>query len=83
MFFNKKRVEEDLDRIRRANLPNKNETNNKEETENLEKSQDDIRLEKGDMLAMVLAVISLVLPYILAFLGIMGIVVFLMYLFFK
>ena len=83
MFFNKKRVEEDLDRFRRANLPNKNETNNKEETENLEKSQDDIRLEKGDMLAMVLAVISLVLPYILAFLGIMGIVVFLMYLFFK
>jgi len=30
MFFNKKRVEEDLDRIRRANLPNKNETNNKD-----------------------------------------------------
>lgn len=69
MFFRKNRVEEDLDRIREANLPE----------ENLNKRQnDDLQLEKGDILAMILAVMSLVLPYILAFLGIMGGVLLLM-----
>lgn len=69
MFFRKNRVEEDLDRIREANLPE----------EKLNKRQnDDLQLEKGDILAMILAVMSLVLPYILAFLGIMGGVLLLM-----
>lgn len=71
MFFGKKRVEEDLQRIREANLP--------EEKLNISKeSLDDLNLEKGDILAMILAVMSLILPYILAFIGIMGLAVLLM-----
>ena len=72
MFYRKNRVEEDLERIREANLPKNREINNSEE------HSDDIALEKGDILAMVLAVMSLILPYILAFLGIMGAVLLLM-----
>lgn len=77
MFFKKNRVEEDLERIREANLPSQKDINQKE-TDKININQDDIRLEKGDILAMVLAVISLVLPYILAFLAIMGAVMLLM-----
>ena len=73
MFFGKNRVEEDLQKIREANLP-------KEKLNNVEHS-DDLNLEKGDILAMILAVMSLILPYILAFIGIMGIVVLLMRIF--
>jgi hypothetical protein len=73
MFFGKNRVEEDLQKIREANLP-------KEKLSN-EEHPDDLNLEKGDVLAMILAVMSLVLPYILAFVGIMGIVVLLMRIF--
>jgi E3 ubiquitin-protein ligase DOA10 len=74
MFFGKKRVEEDLQRIREANLPEEKLYSNKEHS-------NDINLEKGDILAMILAVMSLVLPYILVFIGIMGIVVLLMKIF--
>ena len=71
MFFRKNRVEEDLDRIRKANIQEKKLNKNKE-------LPDDLQLEKGDILAMTLAVMSLILPYILAFLGIMGGVLLLM-----
>lgn len=71
MLFGKNRVEEDLERIRQANLPEEKLNRNKEGSEDLE-------LEKGDILAMILAVMSLILPYILAFLGIMGVVILLM-----
>ena len=71
MFFRKNRVEEDLDRIRKANIPEEKLNKNKE-------LPDDLQLEKGDILAMTLAVMSLILPYILAFLGIMGGVLLLM-----
>ena len=71
MFFGKKRVEEDLQRIREANLPEDKLNKTNEHT-------DGINLEKGDILAMILAIMSLILPYILAFIGIMGIVVLLM-----
>ncbi|MDD4378304.1 MAG: hypothetical protein PHH48_09225 [Eubacteriales bacterium] len=71
MFFGKNRVEEDLRRIREANLPVEKLNNNKEPL-------DDLNLEKGDILAMILAVMSLILPYILAFIGIMGAVILLM-----
>ncbi|HKM01100.1 MAG: hypothetical protein GX818_02905 [Tissierellia bacterium] len=69
MFFGKKRVEEDLKKIRETNLPK--EESRKERSE-------DLNLEKGDILAMTLAIMSLLLPYILAFLGIMGAVLLLM-----
>ena len=71
MFFRKNRVEEDLDRIRKANIQEEKLNKNKE-------LPDDLQLEKGDILAMTLAVMSLILPYILAFLGIMGGVLLLM-----
>ena len=71
MFFRKNRVEEDLNRIRESNLP-------KEKLNKKVHSDDDLKLEKGDILAMILAVLSLILPYILAFLGIMGAVLLLM-----
>lgn len=77
MFFRRNRVEEDLERIREANLPNK------EEIKMNAKHSDDLSLEKGDLLAMVLAVISLILPYVIAFLGAIGVVIFFMYLFFS
>ncbi|HBC32600.1 MAG TPA: hypothetical protein DC024_15305 [Clostridiales bacterium] len=72
MFYRKNRVEEDLKRIREACLPKREEINNNEE------HSDDLGLEKGDILAMVLAVMSLILPYLIAFLGIMGAVLLLM-----
>jgi hypothetical protein len=65
MFFRRNRVEEDLERIREANLPDR------EEIKMNEKQSDDLGLEKGDILAMVLAVISLILPYAIAFLGLL------------
>lgn len=83
MIFGKKRVEEDLDRIRRANLPPEkfkedNRKNNNEEIDFEEK----IKLEKNDILAMILAVFSLILPYIILFLAIIGLFIYLLYKFF-
>lgn len=66
MFFRKNRVEEDLQKIKEANLPKEDLNNDIEEIPN------DLELERGDILAMILAVMSLILPYILAFLGILA-----------
>lgn len=76
MFFRKNKVEEDLQRIKEANLP-------EEKLDTTDKKHLDVRLEKGDILAITLAIMSLVLPYILAFLGIMGGVMLLMKYFWK
>ena len=76
MFFRKNKVEEDLQRIKEANLP-------EEKLDTTDKKHLDVRLEKGDILAITLAIMSLVLPYILAFLGIMGDVMLLMKYFWK
>jgi uncharacterized protein YqhQ len=72
MIFGKNRVEDDLEKIRRANLPDE------KPKEEIKTNADELKLEKGDMLAMILAVMSLVLPYVIAFVGIMTIVVFLL-----
>lgn len=73
MLFLKSRVEEDLEKIRNANLPNEkaNEKSTEHEPERL-------KLEKNDVLAMILAVFSLILPYFAAFVVIMAGVVFLL-----
>lgn len=71
MIFGKNRVEEDLEKIRSVNLPNK--TNEK-----IIKKADELNLEKGDILAMILAIMSLILPYVIAFVGIMAAVIFLL-----
>ena len=72
MIFGKNRVEEDLEKIRRINLPYKYP-----EQESID-SDNELKLEKGDILAMILAIISLILPYVLAFIGLMAGVVFLL-----
>lgn len=71
MLFWKTKVEEDLEKIRRANLPDEKINEDK-------KYENQLKLEKGDLLAMTLAVMSLILPYIIAFVGIMTGVVFLL-----
>lgn len=68
MIFGRNRVDEDLEKIRNANLPNYSK----------EYTNDELKLEKGDLLAMTLAIMSLVLPYIIAFIVIMATVVFLL-----
>ncbi len=75
MIFGRNRVEEDLEKIRRANFPCSTEDKTKTES-------DYLKLEKWDISAMILAVMSLVLPYILAFIGIMAGVMFLLKLFY-
>ncbi|MGD9568034.1 MAG: hypothetical protein AB7V48_06860 [Sedimentibacter sp.] len=74
MIFGKNRVEEDLVKIRRANLP----CEKFQERENKKASSNDLQLEKNDLLAMILAVMSLILPYIAAFVVIMAVVVYLL-----
>lgn len=71
MLFWKTKVEEDLEKIRRANLPDEKINEDK-------KYENQLKLEKGDLLAMTLAVMSLILPYIIAFVGIMAGVVLLL-----
>lgn len=83
MIFNKNRVEEDLEKIRNANLPDKktySEANKQDAAYIYNKNfeEDDLKLEKGDLLAMILAVMSLILPYVIAFVGIMAGVMFLL-----
>ena len=84
MLFNRNRVEEDLEKIRNVNLPEKGISNVDTTLGTFKNSrnEDELRLEKGDLLAMILAVMSLILPYVIAFVGIMaGIVLLLRYLY--
>ena len=74
MIFGKNRVEEDLEKIRRANLPSERF----QKRESKKASKNDLQLEKNDLLAMILAVMSLILPYIAAFVTIMAAVVYLL-----
>lgn len=77
MLFGRNRVEEDLEKIRRANLPP--EKLAEEDKRKKEQEESMLLLEKNDILAMILAVFSLVLPYIIAFMAIIGLVVVLFY----
>jgi hypothetical protein len=83
MFFNRKRVEEDLDKIRNANLKDKDDVaKDNRSSHDFNNDEDAIKLEKGDLLAMTLAIMSIIVPYILAFVGIMlGVVFLMMYLY--
>ncbi|MDW5298720.1 MAG: hypothetical protein SA378_01060 [Sedimentibacter sp.] len=73
MLFGKNRVEKDLEKIRRANLPSEYKNDEEQKYESAK-----LKLEKNDLLAMILAVFSLVLPYFIAFVAIMTAVVFLL-----
>lgn len=79
MLFGKNRVEEDLEKIKMANLPYesyKPYQPYKLKENNI--SKDELMLEKGDILAIILAIMSLIVPYLIAFVGIMAGVVFLL-----
>ena len=76
MLVSRRRVEEDLERIRLANLPP--EKQKEEEKKQQIAHENATRLEKGDLLAMIIAFFSVVLPYILIFIGVMAAVVLLM-----
>lgn len=78
MIFKKNRVEEDLEKIKNANLPYGYNSIKRDEPKIEDEDVDKLKLEKGDLLAMTLAVMSLILPYIIAFVGVMLGVVFLL-----
>ena len=64
-MYNNRRVQEDLERIRRANQPSER----LRETEEIPQKRNDaksaaMRLTFKDILAMTIAVLSLVLPYV-------------------
>ena len=81
MLFSRRRVEEDLDRIRKANLPAEKQA--EEEKQQQAARENASRLEKGDLLAMIIAFFSVILPYILIFIGVMAALVLLMALIFR
>ena len=60
MLFSRRRVEEDLERIRKANLPAEKQA--EEEKQQQAARENASRLEKGDLLAMMIAFFSVVLP---------------------
>jgi len=64
MFFNNRRVEEDLERIRKANLDT--EDQKADTSQNATACDDDLRITAKDILAMTIAVFSLILPYLAA-----------------
>jgi len=81
MFFNRRIVEEELERIRKANLPDKQNIGEDiviDETgeaapqpESVDRSesveQEDINLTAKDVFAMIIAAFSIILPYALIF----------------
>ena len=74
MFSQKRRVEQDLERIRRANLSpealeaEERQTRRADEIERANKEHFGFK----DVLAMIIAVLSLLLPYVLIFCAVIG-----------
>jgi len=75
MIFDRLRVEEDLERIRKSNLP-PDQLATEEAKEALGK-ENRRHLERGDIFAMILAAFSIIIPYALAIMGAMGLVLLL------
>ena len=78
-LFNNRRVEEELERIRKANLtPEQMEAEeaNKREMEEAIQSGD-IKITAKDILAMIIAALSIILPYALIFIGVAILVLYL------
>lgn len=73
MFGNRRRVEEDLERIRKANLP--------EEMIEAEKPPEPPaeRIGGKDILAMIIAAFSVIVPYVLIFMAVMAAIVLVVY----
>ncbi len=81
MFFggNKRRVEEDLERIRFSNLPIEKQEQELSEKERQKKEIESIQYEKNDRLALILATFSIVLPLVFIFIAVLAVVVGLFY----
>ena len=73
-MFGKRRVEEDLARIRHANLPQKYPDPGLPRRERREAGPQE-RIGAKDVLAMIIAVFSILLPYAVAFIAVMALVV--------
>lgn len=83
-FNNKRRLEEDLEKIRVANLPD-DERAELEQAREQALAEGRAKVEKlgfKDFFAMTVAVVSLILPYALAIFGAMGVVILLFWLLF-
>ena len=78
-MFNNRRVEEDLERIRRANLsPEQLEEEEKREREMREAVRaGEVRVTVKDIVAMTIAIFSLILPYLAVFAAGIALVLFL------
>lgn len=79
MFFQRKKVEEDLARIRKANLTPAQLKREEEEQQKAEAKYKENTAGIGakDIFAMIIAVFSLILPYVLALLAVWALVVWL------
>lgn len=73
MLFGRHRVEEDLERIRQANLPEQQRAAEEAERQRTRKKAGE--LEKGDIPAMIIAAFSVLGPYALAFVGVVAVIV--------
>ena len=71
MIFGNRRVEEELERIRKANLtPEQKEAEEANEREMREAVQsNDLKITAKDILAMIIAAFSIIIPYALIFLA--------------
>ena len=81
LFGGKKRVEQDLERIRFENLSPEMQEKELAEKERRKNEINSIQFEKNDRLALIIATFSIVLPYLLTFIVIIGAVIGLLYIF--
>lgn len=80
LFFNNKRkVDEDLEKIRFANLSKEEQEQELNKIKAQKKEIESIKFEKNDRLALILATFSVVLPYVLIFIAVIAVVVGLFY----
>lgn len=81
LFGGKKRLEEDLEKIRFANLSTEKQEEELAEKEKKKKKIESIKFEKNDRLALIIATFSIVLPYVFTFIAVIGAVIGLLYIF--
>lgn len=82
LFGARKKVDEDLEKIRFANLTVEEQEREINKQKAQKKEIESIQYEKNDRLALILAVFSIVLPYFLFFIAIILIFVGVFYVFF-
>lgn len=76
MLGQHRRVEEDLERIRKANRSPEQAAREDAQERALKKRLKEEPFGAKDIFAMIIAIFSLILPYLLAFVGILGSIVF-------